>query len=69
MEHEHWAQMEVLEWEHIEQMTFQAQAVEAEDADCWALDTLLALAAVSMPHTVQPLLTALQGFCVPPTTP
>lgn len=52
MECEHWVWMESLEWEHVEllqqQVGIQAWTVKAEDTDCWALDTFLALAVASM---------------------
>lgn len=42
--------------------------MEAKDTDHWALDTLLALVAVSMPPTAWSPLSAPQGPCVLPTT-
>lgn len=64
--------MGVLEWDSIlplqQQVGLQAWAVEAEDANRWALDTLLALVVVSMPPTAQPLPMVPQGLWVPPVT-
>lgn len=56
---DHWAQMEDLEQEHLE--------LQHGDANCQALDTLLGLAATSMPPTAWPLPMAPQGPQVPHT--